>query len=266
MSNELTVVEQNPIAEIEKTNMIMGSLMKLPHYQKMGVETVFAIVAKARSLGIDPMYALNGGLYAIKGKIGMPAEAMAAMIRERGHSITRDKASTDTCCILNGKRKDNGDTWTCKFSIDDAKKAGIYVNSWEKYGSAMCYNRAMSFLARQLFPDVIKGAGYTMEELKEIATSNSSSYMETVEMVEVEPEKINSDQATLLKKVLSDCSDEYQASVMTTLRKASKPVESIDALPTSLYDRILMAAMKKKDEYQAVLVQKEMDNVLKEEE
>lgn len=103
MSNQLTVVEPNTLGEIENTNKLMSALMKLPHYQKMGPDNVFAIVAKAKSLNIDPIYALNGGLFSIKGKIGMPAEAMAAMIREKGHSITKDKASTDTCCILTEK-------------------------------------------------------------------------------------------------------------------------------------------------------------------
>lgn len=248
MSNELALVEQyNPLAEIENTNQIIGALMKLDHYKKMGPDVVFAIVAKAKSLRIDPIYALNGGLFSLKGKIGMPAESMAAMIREKGHSIQKDKGCTDTCCILIGKRADNGDIWTSKFSVDDAKKAGIYANTWEKYTSAMCYNRAMSFLARQLFPDVIKGAGYTLDELKEIA---QVPMIEESLIQEPTVEIINQEQFAQLDSVLSLCDPVYRKSVINQLSKSG---HTIDKMPVDLYERVLSAANKKSITYQESL-------------
>lgn len=246
MSNEIATLDQNPMSEIENTNKIMQALMRLPHYKKMGEDVVFAIVAKARSLNMDPMYALNGGLFNIKGKIGMPAEAMAAMIREKGHSIQKDKASTDTCCILHGKRKDNGDTWTCKFSIEDAKKAGIYAQTWEKYGAAMCYNRAMSFLARQLFPDIIKGAGYTMDELKEIA--KVENYQQPAPEIEVEFEEvknpITSDQADQLADALALCDTAYLEKMWKSLNSLNPPVRDLKDIPSEIFDRLMSAAIK----------------------
>lgn len=261
MSNDLVVQEKNPVAEIENVNKIIQSLMKLPHYQKMGMDTVFAIVAKAISLKIDPIYALNGGLYSIKGKIGMPAEAMAAMIREKGHSIQKDKNSTDTCCILHGKRRDNGDEWTCKFSVDDAKRAGIYANSWEKYTNAMVYNRAMSFLARQLFPDVIKGAGYTKEELQEIAASKNPEDLGESQC-EVVVDRISLEQADELREILDQCSQEYITSFMTRLKNPPISVSCLSQLPLALWDRVLSAAIKNRDEYakSKPLIEEKHDN------
>ena len=256
MSTEIAVVEKNNVlAEVERFSKIFEALMRLPHYQKMGADNVFAIVVKAESLDMDPIYALNGGLYAIKGKVGMAAESMAAMIRSKGHSITKDKSSTPTKCMLNGKRVDNGDTWSITFSIDDAKRAGIYGSSWEKYPETMCYNRAMSFLARQLFPDIIKGAGYIIEELKEIAGNHSQPQPSTIVDIEIVEEKpvqyINSDQVLELIDLLSDCSDDYRDKVMSSLKKLPKPIENLSNLPEELYDRIKTAAMKKRDEFQA---------------
>jgi len=210
MSNEVAIRDNDSIKDIENINQVVHSLMKLPHYQKMGIDNIVAIVSKAKSLNIDYIYALNGGLFSLKGKIGMPAETMAAMIREKGHSITKDKASYDTYCILHGKRADNGDTWTVKFTLEDAKRAGIYANVWEKYPGPMCYNRAMSFLARQLFPDVIRGAGYTPDEIREIVRSNGDDLQPSEDVKEV----ITKDQANEIVALLDNCTVEYQDKVL----------------------------------------------------
>ncbi len=245
MNNQLTTIEQNPLAEIENTNKLMQALMKLPHYQKMGPDNVFAIVAKARSLNMDPIYALNGGLFSIKGKIGMPAEAMAAMIREKGHSITKDKTSTDTCCILHGKRCDNGDTWTIKFSIEDAKRAGIYAQTWEKYPQAMVYARSMSFLARQLFADVIKGAGYTRDELMEISLSPSK--METAAYEEI-VEKITQEQVNELSNMLSICDADVISRFEGFIKNPPVSANSLADIPLSQFNSIKNMVKKRYDE------------------
>jgi hypothetical protein len=71
--------------------------------------------------------------------------------------------------ILHGKRADNGDSWTCTFTRQDAERAGLWNGPiWKKYPGIMLYNRCMSMLFRQLFPDLSLGAGYVEDELKEI--------------------------------------------------------------------------------------------------
>lgn len=134
-------------------------LMKMPHFQKMGKEGIFAIIAKAKSLNVDPLDALNGGLYFVQGKVEMSSNMMNQLIRLCGHSVSKDPKSDDTKCILHGKRKDTGDIWSESFSIDEAKRAGIYKEAgpWGKYPRDMLFARALSRLARQLFADVIKG-------------------------------------------------------------------------------------------------------------
>lgn len=167
MTKELAIKEEkyDLIADVEGMQNAAKKLMQTPHYAKLGNDGIFAIVQKARSLNVNELDALNGALYYLNGKVGMSAEMMCMLIRTNGHSITKDPKSNDNVCILHGRRKDNGDTWTESFSIDDAKRAGIYKNTWEKYPRNMCYCRALSNLARQLFPDVIKGC-YEIEELK----------------------------------------------------------------------------------------------------
>ena len=132
------------LSEIEHTENMCRALLKSPFYSKMGPEGIYAIVAKAKSMGINPIEALNGGFYYVRGKVEMTSFMMNDLIRRNNHSISKDKRSDDTICILHGKRSDNGDTWTESFSIDDAKRAGIYQNQWLKYPKDMLFARALS--------------------------------------------------------------------------------------------------------------------------
>lgn len=156
MTNDIITID-NSIAEIQSSQKLCKMLMQSTHYQKIGAQGIFAIVETAKSIGIDPLQALNGGMYFVKGKVELSSAMMNAIIRSKGHSITKDKRSNNEICILHGKRADNQDTWVESFSIDDAKQAGIYANQWIKYPKDMLFARALSRLARQLFPDLIKG-------------------------------------------------------------------------------------------------------------
>ena len=246
MSNDL-VKTINPfdmaLNDVDTTQRLCAKLMQSKHYQKMGEEGIYAIVTKAKSLGIDPIEALGGSLYYLQGKVGMSTEMMASLIRQKGHSISKDAKSDNTRCILHGKRADTGDTWTVTFTLDDAKRAGLMKNMYEKYPQIMIYNRAMSMLARQLFPDIIKGAGYDMGELREISKFNSDE-LDPSPDVKVFKQFITPEQCAELTTLLGVCSVEYQDQVLNSLKKLPEPVLSLYELPVDLFDRIKLAAIK----------------------
>lgn len=198
MSKDLVVQDQqfDLLGDIEQTQQAVKKLLMTKHYQALGEAGIFAIIQKAKSLKINAVDALGGGLYFTNGKVGMSAEMMNTLIRSHGHSITKDTKSNDTICILHGKRQDNGDTWTESFSIDDAKRAGIFKEQtpWGKYPRNMCFNRALSNLARQLFPDVIKGC-YEIDELKSFAEAPVSVQYSKLPVAEVEMTVEMSDEA-----------------------------------------------------------------------
>lgn len=128
---------------------------------------VIMVMLAARELGIPPMSALNGGINIISGKVEVSARMMSAMIRRAGHSI-QELVSTDTECQLRGTRRDNGDTATVKYTIQDAQKAGLVRSGggWTKFPSDMLFARALSRLARRLYSDVI-GMGYIEGEISD---------------------------------------------------------------------------------------------------
>lgn len=136
-------------------------------YKGIGDESgIMMIMLAARELGIPSMQALNGGLNIIQGKVEISARMMNALIRKAGHQLTL-KECTENLCTIEGKRCDTGETQTATFSVAEAQKAGLVKagGGWQKFPKDMCYARALSRLARQLFSDVI-GIGYVEGEIK----------------------------------------------------------------------------------------------------
>jgi hypothetical protein len=135
-------------------------------YSGVGGEArIMMILLAAKELGVGPCQALNGGIWAIQGKIEISARLMNGLIRRAGHSI-KIVRSDDECCTLLGTRTD-GDSFQVSFTKADAEKAGLWgSNTGKKYPADMLYNRCMSRLGRRLFSDVI-GQCYIEGEIKE---------------------------------------------------------------------------------------------------
>jgi len=114
-------------------------------------------------VGLPPMTALQR-IIVINGKPTLDAQGMSALIRGSGHSLVGEV--TDTEAKVTGKRGDNGDTMSFSFSMEDANRAGLVKpGPWRQYPKAMLWARAVSQLARQLFPDVLMGMSYVPEEI-----------------------------------------------------------------------------------------------------
>lgn len=228
------------INEVRKGQELCAMLMKTPHYKKLGEEGIFAVVAKAKSMNISPLEALNGGMYSVQGKVEMSGVMMMSLIRQHGHSIKIDPRSTKTSVCLHGKRKDNGDEWTVSFSIEDAKTAGIYKATWEKYPQAMCIWRCVSMLGRYLFADVIKGC-YVVGEISEVEP-DMSDLMMTIPMEKIAT--IDETQIQELKAVFKETDDEYQKATWSSWKKLWQ-IKSWEDIPASEYDGLISGAMRR---------------------
>lgn len=242
------------LEELDKIAQTCKKLMQTKHYAAIGEAGICAIVARAKSLGIHPFEALNGGFHCINGKVGMSTEMMAALVRQRGHSITKDPKSNGEICILHGKRADNGDTWTCTFGKADAEAAGLWSSAtWKKYPQVMLYNRCMSMLFRQLFPDLSLGAGYVEDELREITKtgeySPSEKFLDEAKCEIVEPmiKYPSKDQISILKMILSKCPKEYVEN-----EKVNFKYDSFEKMPLEEFEAFLQRA---KDAMPAVEVE-----------
>lgn len=162
------------MAEQAITSKMYGSNYK----DKAGV---MMVMLSARELGIQPMQALNGGLNLINGKVEISARMMGALIRKSGHKFKATDSTHNSCTIV-GIRGDTGETQTSTFTLAEAQQAGLVKagGGWAKWPKDMCYARALSRLARQLFQDVI-GIGYVEGEIQ-------ASEAEIIIPQEIQPE------------------------------------------------------------------------------
>lgn len=240
--NDIVVKQNDYLSELKNTQEICSSLMKMPYYQKIGQEGIVAIVGTAKSLGINPVQALMGGLYFVKGKVEMAARMMAGLIRSKKHSITRDGKSNDNICILHGKRADNGDMWTESFSIEEAERAGLTKNAvWSNFRRDMLYARALSRLARQLFPDVI-GNCYVEGEISldpnitEHYDDQNDSQNDSQEKAPEVSNKRSKEEVEELTKLFKE-DPEYREEIEAFL--LGRGIERFEDMSSEIYNKVL---------------------------
>ncbi len=219
------VVRNNYGTPSEHEMMVFQTMAKAAVESKMyrGIGDqagVMMIMLSARELGIPPCQALNGGINIINGKAEISARMMSALIRKAGHEI-KIKEISDASCTLIGKRSDTGESEEATFSVADAQKAKLVKpgGGWEKCPKDMCFARALSRLARQLFSDVI-GIGYVEGEIK--ASEVELCLPDDVPMIEVgNPEE----DADNLRKLLDMFDKEDQYLVMEYMKVVMKHFE-----------------------------------------
>lgn len=239
--NEM-IKKDESLVDLDNTLALCEKLMKAPFYQKIGPEGIMAIVETAKSLEIDPRQALMGGLYYVRGKVEMSSRMMAALIRSNKHSITKDGKSNDSLCILNGKRSDTGDTWKASFSMEEAKRAGLLKNSvWQIYPGDMLYARALSRLARQLFPDII-GNCYVEGEITMVDDSqHKDKTFKITDELKTSPNTISTEQYENLSPML-DMLPKYKETIENLL--ISNNINSIKDMPVPMYEKVFNKAKK----------------------
>lgn len=199
MNKESALVPSND--EMTTYQVMAKTAAQSQLYAKIGGEAgLLSIMLMARELGIPPMQALMG-MSMIQGKVEVSPRLMNMMIRKAGHKISILECS-ETLCKIAGTRSDTKEGYTCSFTLDEAKKAGLVRSGggWEKYPSDMLFARCLSRLARRLFADVISSAYVegeisgseseslgNSEQLTRIQTV-SDSPQEVIEEAKIDPE------------------------------------------------------------------------------
>lgn len=165
-------------------------------------EAVLACILYGAEMGIGPMQSLNS-IHVIEGRAAMSPELMRAMVARHGHRIDLLRNDSEVC-EMRGERTDTGSTATVKWTMEDARLAGLAgKNNWKTYPRAMLLARCTSELCRILFPDIIAGLSYTPEEVASI---------EGVEYTEPEqPRVVSSNPDAVLAEIVETGERTYDA-------------------------------------------------------
>lgn len=175
MSKELTINNVNELQTF--ANMVAGA------YDLGSPKEIAARISIGMALGMTPGEAISTGLHIIKGKPVASAGWMSQRIKAHARYDYQVIQNDDKVCIIKfyekSKRTGEWQEYEYRFSIDDAKKAGLLdvwsggdkkgqpvQPNWFKYPRAMLFSRCISAGARAFIPDAISGT-YTADELGE---------------------------------------------------------------------------------------------------
>jgi hypothetical protein len=139
-------------------------------------------------IGFTPQASLQS-IYVVRGKPGMYAEAMSALVKSHGHEIVVEELS-DRICRVRGRRRGDQDWQRFEFTIDRAKRAG-YDRQNPKYGSdpqAMLLPRCLSIACRAIAPDALKGLVAVEDITDEPDADAVPARTRTVKRAELQPE------------------------------------------------------------------------------
>jgi hypothetical protein len=118
-------------------------------------------------VGLQPFAAIQS-FAVINGRPSLFGAAAMGVLRASGKSARWTETVTETSAKVESKRV-NGDTQSATFTVDDAKKAGLWNKSgpWSQYPKIMMLWRARSQVLRGLYADVLMGLPLT-EEIRDI--------------------------------------------------------------------------------------------------
>jgi hypothetical protein len=255
-------------------------LAQSPYYNKMGPGGVLAIWLTAREMGLPPMMCLNGGLYTFSGQVSLSGKVINTLIIQAGHRadvIHLDDKSCKIRFIRCDRKKGQGDMFEYEYTMDMAKAAGLTSKkNWQTNPRDMLYNRCISGGSIKFMPDVTCGA-YAIGELpgdgniiddSAIDIKPIQENSQSDESYNVKPlymDTISHEQAAELSQILIECSEENQKGFMEYIKKSFE-ADSLDKLPTKEFERMKKIIIKKRDEHQKMLAEKEMTINVKAEE
>lgn len=127
-------------------------------------EEITAVILSGQELGLQPMASLKA-IDVIQGSPALRAHAMRGLVQSHGHDIELVE-STETHCVMRGRRKGKEAWQEVRWDIPRAQKLGLMgKDQWKKQPQTMLVARATGELCRLIASDVLHGMPYAVEEL-----------------------------------------------------------------------------------------------------
>lgn len=168
MSDPKTALVPTTIDEAARLAKIYARSNLIPKAFVGKEAEIFLGISYGMELGFAPLAALRA-VTVIQGRTGLYADAMVALVLQSGKAeyFRCAKSDAESATYVSRRRGGGEKTEVSKtFSVADAKKAGLLAGNYNKYPVHMLEARAKSWLARDLYPDVLHGI-YGAEELRD---------------------------------------------------------------------------------------------------
>lgn len=167
-STQLLLVPQS-LDQLDRIAQLIASSDLAPKDYKGKPGNVAVAIAMGLELGVSPMQAIQG-IAVINGRPSVWGDLMLALCRAHPQcdSISewheQDAAGNVTAAICKAVR--NGHEQERRFSVDDAKRAGLWTKEgpWKQYPNRMLQMRARAFCLRDVFADALKGLSSADEQ------------------------------------------------------------------------------------------------------
>lgn len=139
--------------------LAMSGDMVPKHFQAKP-EMIMAAIVRGMEIGLAPMQALSN-IAVINGRASVWGDALPAMMQKFGHHVDTEIEGDGDKMVATATltRGDTGKTIVRTFSVDDAKKAGLWgkAGPWQTYPKRMLAMRARSWAVRDGAADALMG-------------------------------------------------------------------------------------------------------------
>jgi hypothetical protein len=208
-------------------------------------ESCLLAIQHGAELGLAPMQGLQGiavvngrpAVYGDTAKAVCCGSPVCEYIRE---TIEGDGDKMIATC--EAKRRGYPEPTVVRFSVEDAKKAGLWGKSgpWTQYPKRMLQMRARGFALRDAFPDVLKGL-VTAEEAQDYPTTEAAPPVKVTQLdpVAAPPEATVYEKAaaSIARAKTIDRLDEIRRKISERLADKSLTRWEADELAKAVMDR-----------------------------
>jgi hypothetical protein len=165
----MTFVEE--AQQVHKIAQALSTTSFVPASMKNKPDEITGAILFGRELGMDPMTALQT-INVIQGRPTLTANAMRGLAMASGVRFRLDE-TTETRCTMSAIAPGAAEWTTVTWTIDQARKLDLTKkDNWKNQPGTMLIARATSQLCRFVAANVLIGAPYSSEELRDLPTGD----------------------------------------------------------------------------------------------
>lgn len=264
------VIAPTNMAEAMEYSKMIASSCFCPASMKGKPSDIMIAMQMGAEIGLSPIQALQN-VAVINGKPCVYGDAALAVVIGSPHYISHrewfegsiEKGNLTAYC---GITRRNSDEYIKSFSMDEAKKAGLWSKTgvWQQYPTRMLQMRARAFAIRDKFADALRGIN-VREEVEDYHTVEVKSFpapkKETVQQIINQAEIVApaEDQDELEKSFLFFKDEIENAGDIVILKNVFRELRKIDWKETGFLQSLIDAKDAKKDALEVEEFTKEYD-------